>query len=287
MTSHSPESNVAIVDLRSAEQFERDRPQGAVHFSMEDLRVRAYLLPPRSRPLIVIGNSTEDCRSATDILQQADRPVQSFIESQWRSHFPIETGAPSRTALWEPAAIVRRAIAKHAVPAPEGRAPEKQSHRERPPGKRALDVACGTGRNTVYLAQQGFTVLGVDWLPDALTRAQDLAQRSAVHITTAQRNLEEADALQGIAADFIVVVRYLDRNLLPRLCDALSPGGTLVYETFTIAQKATGHPRNPLYLLQPNELRQAFAHLHIQHYAEGLHDGAHTAQLIARKPYES
>jgi tellurite methyltransferase len=280
MTSHFPESNVAIIDLRSAEQFAHDRPQGAVHFSMQDLRERAYLLPPRSRPLIVIGNTSEDCRIAMQILQQADRPVQSFLESQWRSHLPNETGIPSQTALWEPAAIVQRAIAEYAALSPAERAPERRS-----PGKRALDVACGTGRNTVYLAQQGFSVLGVDWLPDALSRAQDLAKRSGVLIATAQKNLEEADALQGIEAEFIVVVRYLDRNLFRRLCDALSPGGILVYETFTIAQMAMGHPRNPLYLLQPDELRQAFAHLDILHYAEDLHDGAHTAQLIARKPH--
>lgn len=266
MTSLSPDT--AIIDLRSRAAFEHDRPQGAVWFSLEDLRQRAYLLPPRSQPLIVIGANTEDCRQAAAILQQAERPVQTLVEPQWRAQLATESGPPSRRALWQPAAIVQQAINQHAASLP---------------GKRAIDVACGTGRNAVYLAQQGFAVVGIDWLPDALTRVEDLAQRSGVHVTTQVQNLEEVDALHDLQADCVVVVRYLDRTLMPRLCEAITPGGILIYETFTIAQKAVGHPRNPLYLLQPDELRTHFPQLETLHYEEGLHDGAHTAQLIARR----
>jgi SAM-dependent methyltransferase len=180
----------------------------------------------------------------------------------------VETGPPSQTALWEAAPLLRHAVAQYG---------------DTVSSRHAMDIACGTGRNAVYLAQQGFTVTAIDWLPDALSRARDLAQRSAVDIATVQQDLEQAGALRGRIADCIVVVRYLYRDLFPTLVRCLSPGGILVYETFTTEQMQMGHPRNPLFLLQPGELRTLCQGLEVLFYEEGWHDGAHTAQLIARK----
>jgi len=241
---------------------------GAVHLELADIEQRAYLLPPRSRPLLLIGNP-DALRSATALLEKADRTVRVLQEDEWRAHLPLETGPPSRTALWEPAALVTQAL---------------QRFGDSLAGRSALDVACGTGRNAVYLAQQGFTVTGIDWLPDALSRAQHLAQLSGVHLNTLQRDLEKPGALSDLRADCIVVMRYLYRPLFPALQQCLQPGGLLIYETFTIEQKSMGHPRNPLYLLQPGELRAGFGALETLFYDEDWHDGAHTAQWIARKP---
>lgn len=268
MTPSVPPPRTAIVDLRPAHLFAQDRAAGAVRFSLEDIEQRAYLLPPRSRPLLLIGDA-ETLRTASDLLERAERSVRVLNEDEWRAELPIETGPPSRSALWEPAALVREALQQYGAALP---------------GKRALDVACGTGRNAVYLAQQGLTVTGVDWLPDALSRAQDLAQRSGVALHTTQQDLEKPEALAGMRGDCIVVVRYLNRALFPRLVHCLTAGGLLIYETFTIAQKKMRHPRNALFMLQPGELRDAFRELEVLFYEEDWHDGAHTAQLIARQP---
>lgn len=258
----------AIIDLRSAESHAQQRPPGAVRLSLQDLEERAYLLPPRQRPLTVIATSTQQAEQAAGILQRAERSVRTFVDPEWRDVFEVESGPPTRAALWEASPVVQRFIADWAG---EGT------------GRAALDVACGTGRNAVALAQRGFRVTGIDKLDDALERAHHLARHSGVMIDTVQADLEQPGALAGRRADVVVVVRYLDRRLFAALEAALVPGGMLVYETFTIEQKRLGHPRNPLYLLQPGELRGAFASLEVLFHDEDWHDGAHTAQLIARK----
>lgn len=143
-------------------------------------------------------------------------------------------------------------------------------------------MACGAGRNAVYLALRGYDTVAIDILPDALERARDLARRSGVVLQTLERDLEQTGVLRDLGADCIVVTRYLERSLFEPIQRCLLPGGLLVYETFTIEQMEMGHPRNPRFLLQPDELRAAFAALEILSYREGFLDGAHVARLVAR-----
>jgi len=80
------------------------------------------------------------------------------------------------------------------------------------------------------------------------------------------------------------VTRYLQRNLFVALADALSPGGVLIYETFTTAQLALGSgPRSPNHLLKPDELRDAFPSLRIEFYEEVVEPEA-VGRLVARRP---
>ena len=55
----------------------------------------------------------------------------------------------------------------------------------------------------------------------------------------------------------VVVVSYLHRPLLPRLLEALAPGGVLIYETFAAGNERFGRPSNPEFLLKPGELLEA------------------------------
>jgi hypothetical protein len=80
------------------------------------------------------------------------------------------------------------------------------------------------------------------------------------------------------------VVRFLERALFALLPSALTPGGVLAYETFTIDQAARGHPRQARFLLQRGELRDAFPALERLEYEEGELEGAHLARLLARAP---
>lgn len=119
-----------------------------------------------------------------------------------------------------------------------------------PAGGRVLDVACGGGRNALYLSSLGHAVTAVD---------RDLglsaAVRDAPGITWLEHDLEASpwpfadDAWQGV-----VVINYLHRPLLEHLHAALAPGGALIYATFAYGQASLGRPRNPLHLLMPGEL---------------------------------
>jgi SAM-dependent methyltransferase len=121
--------------------------------------------------------------------------------------------------------------------------------------QRALDIACGSGRDAVHLALSGYDVTAVDVLPDALHRAQDLASRNGVHLQTVVKDLEKNPSLPTGSFDLLCVFRYLHRPLFPLLRQALAPRGYLIYETFHERNLQTGKPpRNPGHLLRSNEL---------------------------------
>lgn len=257
----------AIVDLRDSRDYARDRPAAAVHLDPEDLGSRPHLLPPRSRPLILVGGDATEIGAWRRDLEAAGRRVlQAYPGESWRCALPVETGQPTRQRLWEPARVV------------------VQASEATGEGRRALDLACGSGRNAVFLGMHGFDVTAIDVLPDALTRTREMAAHHGVVLQTLERDLEEPGALDGLEADLLVVVRYLERSLFPALEAALAPGGILAYETFTEAQRQYGHPRNPRYLLREGELRTAFPRLEVLRH-EIVHEGAHLERLIARRPH--
>jgi hypothetical protein len=67
----------------------------------------------------------------------------------------------------------------------------------------------------------------------------------------------------------IVVTNYLYRPLFPVLEAALAQGGVLIYETFMLGNERFGKPSNPLFLLRPGELWQAFRGLHVIAFEQG------------------
>ena len=62
---------------------------------------------------------------------------------------------------------------------------------------------------------------------------------------------------------------------------ALSVGGRLFYETFTVDQAERGHPKNPHFLLRPGELRSLVAPLRVLRYREGEFGGRCLASVVA------
>jgi SAM-dependent methyltransferase len=148
----------------------------------------------------------------------------------------------------------------------------------------ALDVACGRGRNALWLAERGLAVHAVDRDATALASLRESATAGRVVIDTEIVDLEtETVPLDDSRYDAIVVVHYLHRPLFPHLIAALRPGGVLVYETFTIAQARRGRPTNPAFLLQPGELVSLATGLEPLAMREGTFGDRDVASLVARK----
>ena len=157
---------------------------------------------------------------------------------------------------------------------------------EVPPG-RALDLACGLGRNARFMAQHGYLVDAVDISTEGLQRAAQLASADDLAI-----NWHELDL--GLPAGFtgyqlITLFRYVNEPLLQSLADRLAPGGYLIVEEHLRTTVEVAGPQNPAFRVAPGELRQAVAGLKVLAAEESVvadPDGAQVAlaRLAARKP---
>jgi SAM-dependent methyltransferase len=151
------------------------------------------------------------------------------------------------------------------------------------------DLACGRGRHAVAVAERGARVVALDRSPGALADLRERALARSLPIDPVHSDLESSAGipLRPGACAAILVFRFLFRPLATEICEALRPGGLLVYETFTIHQREFGYgPRNPAFLLEPGELRALFPDLEVLDYFEGVADiprPAALARLLARR----
>ena len=152
---------------------------------------------------------------------------------------------------------------------------------------RALDVAAGEGRNAVFLARHGLEVEAVDISEVGLEKAQRLAEAAGVTIRTIVADLEDY-SIPKQRYDVVVVINYLERDLIDDLKSALRPGGLVIYETYTVAQLdiPEAHHLRREYLLELGELQAMFEDFEILEYTETADDHKAVASLIARKPLE-
>ncbi|MBV9086870.1 MAG: class I SAM-dependent methyltransferase [Acidobacteriaceae bacterium] len=162
-----------------------------------------------------------------------------------------------------------------------------------PSAGRALDIAGGTGRHSLWLASHGWSVTMVDVSDVGLGRAQ----RRWGQLKPPGRNRPSSGQIEFVAADLeapksykiarraydlVLVLFYLQRSLFPALKRALKPGGLLVYKTYTLEHRKFGRgPTHPMYFLEPNELLHAFSSLHILHYHESVKDKG-VAEIVVR-----
>ena len=149
---------------------------------------------------------------------------------------------------------------------------------------RALDIGAGNGRNSLFLAEHGFSV-------DALDISEEgLKQFAGLHpeIRPICADLDTFD-IPGKRYDLIVNVKFLNRRIFPYIKEGLRKGGILIFETF-VETEQTGENESICrdYLLRQNELLHAFLSLHIIYYNETKalsddHDASYIASLVAAK----
>ncbi|MFP3901629.1 MAG: class I SAM-dependent methyltransferase [Acidimicrobiia bacterium] len=143
-----------------------------------------------------------------------------------------------------------------------------------PTSGRALDVACGRGREAVWLAHRGLEVWGLDISAVAIGQARELARRRGV----AERcRFDVVDLDHGLpdgpAVDLVLCHRFRDRRLDRAIVRRLVPGGLLA----VVALSEVGAGPGP-FRVAPGELTAAFADLDV--IASGEERGE--AWLLAR-----
>ena len=260
-------TGVAVLDVRDQAAFAAGHPPGAGHLPRSAFEARRTELPPREVAMLVVAAGAGEARDAAADLEALGYSRVDWLDAPLAS-LPgglSDTGPPVR--LWRPAPFLEEVLPL----LPRGR---------------ALDLAAGAGREAVFLAMNGFDVEAIDDDPCILAKAEALAGRCGVRITTRAQDLERSDArLPEGRYGLVTVFRFLHRPLLPAIERALAPGGRLVYETFRRGQARFGRPTHPRFLLDDGELARAFPGLIVERYDEPSPEGGPiTARLLARKP---
>ena len=136
---------------------------------------------------------------------------------------------------------------------------------------RALDVACGAGRNALFLATNGFAVSALDISAVALERGRSDAAERGLDVEWLEADLDEdpEHALPTGDFDLIVWVRYIHRTLMPHLLARLRTGGVLVCEQHLRSDAPVAGPTSASFRLEPGELAQSAVELRVLHAYEG------------------
>jgi len=158
----------------------------------------------------------------------------------------------------------------------------------------ALEMGCSSGRNALYLGQQGFNVTAIDNNPNAIQMLQSIVQQEALNNVTPQLyDINEADL--GASYDFIactVTLMFLDPSrieaVLKDMQERTRAGG---YNLIVCAMDTQAHPC-PVgfpFTFDEGELKEAYADWELIKYNEDLgtmHNGARLqfATMLARKP---
>jgi tellurite methyltransferase len=259
-------ADAIVLDARETAAFAAGHLPGAGRMTSAEFGLRRAELPPRHARVLVVHDEPALAREAAEALAALEYREVGWLDAPLAQ---LDGGTASRepqARLWRPCPFLERMLA-HLAPG------------------RALDLASGAGRESVFLALAGWRVDAWDHDPEALARADALAARHGTSITTRVVELEGGALPEpGAGWDTIVVCRFLHRPLFPWIESALAPGGTLVYETFRRGQEAHGRPKLDRYLLEPGELTRAFPSLRVETYEE--HDpagGPVVARLLARR----
>jgi SAM-dependent methyltransferase len=168
-------------------------------------------------------------------------------------------------------------------PMPQSVSPLLEQYIEHAKVGQAIDVACGTGRNTHYLADKGFNVDAVDISDYALKAVKNSSMIKKIDTDLDKYNLTPNKY------DLIVNVNYLNRRLVSQMKDSLKSGGLLVFETFIVAHGDFNMPTTNLdYLLRKNELLHSFIGLDVIYYEEKIDtnlrgERTKVASLVAKK----
>jgi SAM-dependent methyltransferase len=146
-----------------------------------------------------------------------------------------------------------------------------------PPGK-ALDLACGAGRNALWLAAHGWSVTAVDGASSAIHILRDRASERHFKIDAHVADLEKGEyEIAAAAWDLVVIGYYLQRDLFAPAKRGVAPGGILlaIVHITEPGEEPTSHR------LRPGELKQYFQGWEILHDHEGSPGDADHKRLVA------
>ncbi len=142
----------------------------------------------------------------------------------------------------------------------------------------ALDVACGAGRNAIYLAELGFSVDAIDISSEGLKLAKRQADEKQLQVNWIEQDFDEKTPDEK-TYDLIVVFWFVNMALISQLSKQLNPGGYLISMQHLVAEGEIAGPKTNRFRIQPDELKNAVQGLEIEYYHEGIQTDADGEKL--------
>jgi tellurite methyltransferase len=143
---------------------------------------------------------------------------------------------------------------------------------------RAIDLACGLGANSLYLASLGFEVSAVDLSEVALNHVRNQAEKDGLNIHPVLADLSDPSNLkvEFEKFDLALITYYLDRSLFPIVKNMVKIGGYFFMETFYEADNGGKQQISSQYKLASNELLEKFRGWRIIFFQENEAAGIQT-----------
>jgi len=275
-----------VLDLRSRARFVDQHIRGAFCWPLTpaaafwsdaelaatlDRELPSIFLPARHEPLLVVASGAALARRVASLLQGRGRVGTDW--AVWPDGDPWPSGLPRACGerqgrLWSPPAFLLRWWRLLPPPA----------------AGPLLDLACGSGRAAVWLAERGWRVVGVDHQPEALALGRRLAAAAGVDVDWREADLRAPASLPDGPWAAVLMFRYLQRDLLARLPEVLAPDGLVMLRTFRDAPGYIGNPQ-PRHRLRPGEGASLWpsASSEVLVHEEGFDgDGKPAAGLVTR-----
>jgi SAM-dependent methyltransferase len=282
------------IDVRPVCEFAKRRASRTVNMPASDLRDRLFELPPKGTPILVVANDELDC--ARDVVAQC---CKFLSESGWTGSRAVslpadrlEVGVALDDAssaslkrayvackLWSPCPLVEREIARVEALTP---------------GRVALDLGCGSGRDAALLASRGWSVVGIENRDRLAAQARGIAQRCSVSSGHDPLMFQIVDGLpfREASFDLVLCVRFLHRPLLPHIAKYIAPGGLVLYSHFVDGVQLVGTPKHVSGYLLHNELTEVLTNPNqnggaafslVVNHETNLNDGRPIVEFLAQR----
>lgn len=152
-----------------------------------------------------------------------------------------------------------------------------------------LDLACGKGQNGLYLVERNIETIFADINSEPLKNLQtqnNINQEDCWLADFESTTSIDVSKLSKMQLQGMIVFRYLHRPLFAAIKQSIKPGGFVIYETFTEANKEFGRPHREQFLFKKEELKTIFIDWEILFYFEGVKDNPDRAiaQIVCQKP---
>ena len=253
------------LDPRPREEAKLAPYTDSVNIPLTELRDCMSELPNRKTAIRVVGPDDLAAKTVAWLREHGRKAVQVV-------HFEQAKSA-QRARLWSPNDFLWTYLTTRRVTGT--------------PAGSALDLGCGGGRDTVYLAADGWRVTAVDRLPDSVSRGRELAshyldQREQERIDWQAADVLEASFNPRAQYDLVTSFFFFDRSLIHRACDWLNPGGVLLMEAFTtVRQVKHGKPSSPDRVVRPGEMKDLLEGMRIVRLEEGEQAHGHIVRVWA------